>query len=155
MENRKEALFRAKQVNPPLTVIPATVKFRHNKSAGIIEELQPHEKMICALRKVLTAMSEKDDKGRRFYIANNRIQITQAPTESAGKAGSGRTYKASGKCKLGASHPGGHMTTTFVEFTVSYRDTMDDRGLADVEYFDPTSIDAIDRKGGANLDALL
>lgn len=154
MVNRKEQLFQAKQQTSTPNVIPATVKFRHNKVQGTIEELSAQEKMLCALRKCLAEMSQKNTDGCRYYIANNKVQLLSGPTHSPGKKGEPRTYKASGRCKVGVAHAGGHSTSMFIEFSISYRDSEDDRGLADVEFFDPTSIDKIDPNGGPNISAL-
>lgn len=155
MENRKEQLFQAKQANKTTSIISATVKFKHNKAKGLIEDLAPQEKMLCALRKVLASMSNNNSDGCRYYIANNKVQLLEAPSSSPGKKGEARTYKASGRCKVGVAHKEGHTTTMFVEFSISYRDVVDDRGLADIEYFDPTSIDKIARRGGVNLRDLM
>lgn len=147
-------MFNTQSKPPPSTVIPATVKFVHNKKKGMIEPLKPQEKMLCALRKCLAVMSDKSPDKTRYYIAGNKIQLLQEPTESPAKEGEGRSYRASGRCRLGVCHPAGHHTTKYIEFSISYRDIVDDRGLADVQYFDPTTIDELERNGPVDLSAL-
>ena len=135
-------------------VIPATVKFKHNRKKGIVDPLSSQEKMLCALRKCLTEMSNKDPEGRRYYIAGNKVQVTVAPVESPAKDGEGRSYRASGRCRLGVCHAEGHHTTKFIEFSISYRDQIDEHGMSDVVYMDPTLIDELARGGPIDLSAL-
>ncbi len=151
MQTRKEQLFNATKGQRAINVVPATIKFVHNKKKGIIEPLSSQEKMLCALRKCLAEMSNKSPDGCRYYIAGNKVEVTQTPLTTDGKKGGVQSYRAAGRCRLGVAHAAGHVTSTFVEFTISYKDTVDDRGLADVVYFDPTTIDVINRAGPINV----
>jgi len=151
MQTRKE-MFSAQKKAPTTNVIPATVNYRLDKKAKALVELSPSEKMLCALRKALTKMSDASG-GCRYYIANNKVQVLAAPAAPAGKAGDSRTFSARGRCRLGVCHPGGHASSMLVEFTITFRETFDDRGLPDVEFIDPTTIDELPR--GTPIDATL
>lgn len=154
MATRKEQLFNAKKTaSKDTNLISSSVHFRHNKKKGILEALPPHEKMLCALRKALTAMSDRHPSCR-YFIIGSKVQLTAPPTTTAGKAGGPQSYRAAGRCKLGVSHADGRATTMVVDFNISFRDVVDDRGLADVEYFDPTSIDEISRSSPIDVSAL-
>lgn len=150
----RREIFSSQKPPPPTNIIPATVRFKHNRKKGLIEPLSAQEKMLCALRKCLAEMSDKSSTKVRYYIAGNKVQLLQEPTASPAKEGEGRTYRARGRCRLGVCHAEGHHTTKFVEFAISYRDTVDDRGMADVQYFEPTTIDEIERNGPIDLSAL-
>lgn len=152
MQTRKE-MFSAQRKAPDTSVIPATVRHRIDKKAAKLAELTANEKMICALRKALTKMSDGNTDGCRYFIANNKIQILSAPSSSPAKKGEGRTYSASGRCKLGVCHPAGHSSSRVIEFSITFRDITDDRGMADVEFIDPTSIDEL--PPGTPVDASL
>lgn len=152
MTTRKEMLYKAGGSKTPNGVIPATVSFRHNRRKGLIEPLSAKEKMLCALRKVLTAMSDRGDG--RYYIANNKVELTKAPTTTAGKEGEPQSYHATGRCKVGICNENDTVSFAFIEFGISYRDVKDDRGLADVEYFDPTTIDRLPKNTPIDLSAL-
>lgn len=153
MQTRKQ-LFKAGGSAAPANVIPATVKFIHDKKAGTIKPLSANEKMLCALRKCLAALSDGDEAGRRFFIMNNKVELTQSPQTTEGKAGGPQTYRAAGRCKLGVSHRDGHMTSTYAAFTLTFRDSLDDRGLPDITFIDPTTIDAIERSEPVDLSHL-
>jgi len=144
MQLRRE-LFSATRKAPTSNMIPATVRHRIDKKAEQLATLTSEEKMLCALRKALTKMSDAHPDKCRYYIQENKVQVLTAPSASEGKPGQARTYSAKGRCKLGVCHPGGHVSTMAIEFTISFRDVTDDRGLADVEFIDPTTIDEIDR----------
>lgn len=151
---RKEVLFNARKRSTDSSVIPATVTYRHNRRKGLVEALKPNEKMLCALRKVLTMMSDDDENGCRYYIANNKVQILKAPSTTKGKKGEVQSYHAKGRCRVGAVHPAGHATSKVIEFEISFRDVVDERGMADVEFFDPTVIDELQRNTPVDLSAL-
>ena len=143
MTTRRQMLFEANPKPSQGTSIPATVNFKINKKKGGLKPLHPHEKMLCALRKVLAAMSDKDHAGCRFYIDNNKVQILKAPVGSGGRDGEAQTYKASGRCKLGVCHPEGHKSSKVIQFNITFRDVKDTIGQDDVEFLDDTSIDEL------------
>lgn len=153
MPTRKEALFNAKKGSPGHDVIPATVKHQIDKKKRRLRPLSGEEKMLCALRKVLAAMSDGNEHGCRYYIAGNKVQLTQRPKTTAGKKGEPQSYTAAGRCKIGVCHAS-HATFKVIEFKISYRDILDDRGLADVEYFDPTTIDELARDTPVDISAI-
>lgn len=144
MQTRKE-MFNALKKASTTNVIPATVKHRIDKKAQKLAALTPSEKMICALRKALVKMSDGSEEGCRYYIANNKVQLMVAPSATGGKDGEAKTYSAKGRCKVGVIHAGGHSSTKVIEFSITFRDVLDDRGLADVEFVDPTMIDELPR----------
>jgi len=147
-------LFNAKKKAPDSTVIPSTIRFKLNKKKGLLDPLQPHEKMLCALRKALADMSDGDQRGCRYFIANGKVQMLKMPTTTAGKKGEAQSYNARGRCRVGVCHPDDKSSSIIVEFSISYRDIVDDRGLADVEYFDPTTIDMLPKNTPLDLSGL-
>jgi len=143
MTTRRQ-LFGANQKSSGEDIIPATVKFRIDKKKGRIKPLSSEEKMLCALRKVLASMSDANDHGCRYYIDRQKVQLTKRPASSSDD-GSKRSYSAAGRCRLGVCHPEGHKSSMFVEFKISFKDIVDERGLPDVAFFDPTTIDELPR----------
>lgn len=149
MRTRKESLFSAKKKSSDSSVISARVKFKLNKKKGVIDELKPHEKMLCALRKVLADISSSGDHCS-YFIANDEVYITKAPTSTEGKPGEARSYHARGRFRAGVCLPGGESTTKVMAFEISYKDVVDEIGLADVVYFDPTTIDELPKNTQLN-----
>jgi len=145
MATRREMLFEANKKPAQSDTIPATVRFTIDKKKRMMKALTPEGKMLCALRKALAKMSDGEPHGCRFYIDNNEVQILRPPTGSGGRAGEAQSFTASGRCKLGVCHPEGHKSSKVIEFSISFRDTKDELGLDDVEFFDPTTIDELPR----------
>ena len=145
MPIRRDMLFEANKKPSQSDSIPATVRFTIDKKKRMMKSLTPEGKMLCALRKALAKMSDADAHGCRFYIDNNKVQLLKRPASAAGREGEAATYSASGRCKLGVCHPEGHKSSKVIEFTISFRDTVDTLGLPDVEFFDPTTIDELPR----------
>jgi hypothetical protein len=154
MANRKQQLFNSQSPKKSTTVIPATVSFKIDKKAKGMKPLTSLDKMKCALRKVLADLSDKNPHGCRYYIANNKIQLSRAPDPAIPKPGEGKTYKAAGRFKAGVCHPKGNMTTQFLEFSITFKDVVDDRGLPDVRYVDPTTVDVLAKNSPADLDGV-
>jgi hypothetical protein len=150
MPTRREQLFSAKKTSAASNVIPATVRFKIDKKKGRLDPLPPEQKMLCALRKVLSSMSGREE---RWCIMGNKVEITSPPSTTEGKPGGPQSYRAAGRCKVAVMRGDG-MVTKFIQFSISYRDTLDALGIADVEYFDPTVIDEIKRGSPTNLSAL-
>jgi hypothetical protein len=138
-------LFNAKKGSPIPNQVSTTVKFKLDKKKGRLVPHSAKEKMVCALRKVLAAMSDQDENGCRFYIDGKTLHVTRPPTASEARPGEPRSYKAAGRCRVGVCHPAGHKSSKVIEFSISFRDTKDDRGLDDIEFFDPTTIDELPR----------
>lgn len=138
-------MFDARKESSEQLKVPTTVRFRLDRKKGRLKELTPTEKMLCALRKVLTLLSNRDTNGCRYYIDGDSLRLTKEPTVSPAKAGEPRTYQAAGRCMIGVCHPGAHKTTQVIRFSIGYRDTVDDRGLPDVEYLDSTVIETLPR----------
>ena len=147
-------MFSTRNTQPEHNMIPATVQFRLDKKKRMLRPLSAEQKMLCALRKALTTMSDSDTHGCRYHIAGKNVMLTQTPSTTKGKEGEPQSYRAAGRCRLGVCHPQGHASTKLVEFAISYRDTLDDRGLPDVEYFDPTTIDELPRDTPLNVGNL-
>lgn len=154
MPTRREQLFNAKKTSTVSNVIPATVRFQIDKKKGRLKPLPAEQKMLCALRKVLASMSGRDDdREERWCIMGNKVELTSPPSTTEGKPGGPQSYRAAGRCKVAVMRGNG-MVTKFIQFSISYRDTQDAMGIADVEYFDPTTIDEIKRGSPTNLTAL-
>lgn len=142
MQLRKE-MFSATKPAPSDNVIAATVRHRIDKRAEKLAELTPNEKMLCALRKVLVKLGDEDAAGCRYYITDNRVHLIRPPVSTVGKAGDAQTYTAQGRCRLGVIHKLGHISTKVIEFNLTFRDVIDDRGLADLIFIEPTTIDEL------------
>lgn len=123
--------------------ILATTKFELDKQAKRLKALAPNDKMKCAVRKILTDMSDRDEEGRRYFILSRRIEVLKEPSPGPARSGEPQTYSGKGRFKMGVSLPTGEMARRDVEFGVSFRDTVDDRGLPDVVYIEPSYIDDI------------
>lgn len=150
---QRRSMFSAKEAPKVADVIPAKVTFEIDKRRKQMKEMSPHGKMLCALRKVLTDLSDNDEHGRRYFIKNDMVQMLSGPDGAGGKAGENRTYRATGRCRLGVTLPTGELTTKAVQFSITFRDTKDDRGLPDVVYIPPTTVDDLSGSG-VNLSAL-
>ena len=145
MSTRREMLFEANKRPSQAASIPATVNFKIDKKKGGLKALSPHEKMLCALRKVLATMSDQNHDGCRFYIDNNRVQILKAPVGSGGREGEAQTYSASGRCKIGVCHKEGHKRSKVIEFKIGFRDVKDSIGQDDVAYLETSTITELPR----------
>lgn len=144
MRNKKTNLMTSKTSSADTGLISPTVRFQHNRRKGLIEPLSAQEKMLCALRKALAHMSDSDPHGCRYYISG-KVKILQAPRTTQGKEGEPQSYRARGRCRVRLCHPQGHTSSKVIAFDISYRDVKDEMGLADVQYFDPTTIDELPR----------
>jgi hypothetical protein len=147
-------MFEAKKKSSGTDVIPATVKFKIDRKKGRLQPLSAEEKMLCALRKVLASMSDANEHGCRYYIDKNKVQLTRRPTGSEAAPGEPRSYRGAGRCKLGVCHPEGHKSSLTISFDISFRDVKDERGLDDIEFFDPTTIDELPRNTPLDTSAL-
>jgi hypothetical protein len=122
------------------------VSFQIDKKAKGLKTQTSMNKMKSALRKVLADLSDRNPHGCRYYIANNEIEIDKAPDPSPPHAGQSKTYRASGRFWAGVCHKGGRMTKDLLSFSITFKDIIDERGLPDVEYVDPTTIDVLPKK---------
>jgi hypothetical protein len=59
------------------------------------------------------------------------------------RPGAAQTYFGKGRCKIGVAHKDGSVSFRVIEFSITFRDTSDERGLADVDYLDPTTVDKL------------
>jgi len=154
MKTRRQMLFDAKPRTEEPMVVPATVSFKIDKRNKRLTTLQPREKMVVALRKVLATMSSQNKHGCRYYIEGNKIQMIHPPTTTQGKAGDAQKYAASGRCRVGVCHKDGHKSSMVIQFALSFKDIRDERGLPDVAFFDPTTIEELPRDTPINVSAL-
>lgn len=154
MPTRKETLFNAKKRSTDGLIIPSTVKFTLNKKKGMLEPMSAQDKMKCALRKVLADMSDASGDNCRYFIANNKIHLSVAPKTTTGKPGEAQSYYAKGRFRAGVCLPSGESSSKIIAFEISYKDVMDDRGLADVVYFDPTVIDELPKNTPLDMSGL-
>jgi len=154
MPTSREQLFNARKKAPERTVIPATVEFKIDKKKKALRTLSAEHKMLCALRKVLADLSDQSSDGCRYYIANDKVQLISNPVTTNGKPGERQSYRAAGRFKAGVCLSNGAMVTKFLEFSINYRDIVDDRGLADIEYFDPTTIDVLSKNTPVDISAI-
>lgn len=142
MQTRKEMLFDAGQKPSMTDVVPAKVVHKIDKSKGALEIKTPEQKMVIALKKVLAEMSDDNIERCRFYIADNKIKITQRPFDT-GEAGTPQSYFAEGRCKVGICHPEGHKSSKVIAFSITFKDVKDDLELDDVEFIQPTTVDTL------------
>jgi len=147
---KKEAFFGREPTTPRdpnliSTKIPRMVK----RSEGKLNELGRDHKMLCALRKALASRSGlTETQCARYYISGADVYVTHRGGGVQTKEGEPTTYTARGRFKLGVAHSDCCMYR-MAEFNVTYKDTLDDRGLPDVAFVDPTTIDLLPK--GASL----
>lgn len=144
MKTRKQ-LFDAKKMPSDPSLIPTTVSFKLDRPNGRLHALKPTEKLVCALRRVLAEMSRADGSGCRYYLDGENVQLLSAPTSSEGKPGEAKTYRASGRAKVGVCHPQGHKSSKLIQFKITFRDTKDNLGLDDVSFLGDTIIEELPR----------
>lgn len=142
MRTRRE-MFSTRTAESTDSSIPTKVSFKIDKETKRMARLDDSGKLIVALRKVLATMSQQDPNGCRYYLDGERVDITRAITTTVGRQGEPQKYRAGGRARVGVCHPQGHKSSITVQFSLSFGDTKDERGLPDVEYFDPTSIGEI------------
>jgi len=153
MTTRKQQLFEAKKKTTGPDMIPSTVSFKLDKKKGALKPMSAEEKMVCALRKVLTDMSDGDTNRCRYYI-DSQIKPIRRPAFTRAANGGPTTYRAAGICKVGVCHPQGYKSSKIIQFDISYRDVKDSKGQPDVEYMDPTTIDELSKKSPVNTSSL-
>ena len=126
--------------------VRSSTSFVIDKKAQKLKDRPNQEKMLSALRKVLSDMSDKDDQGRRYYIHSNKVQILKPPSDNPSRKGEPQTYFGSGRFVVGVIVPptdenSSGLVTKNVEFAITFRDTVDAMGLPDVGYLEPTHVD--------------
>jgi len=150
--NRRERLFAAAGGGGSATdLVPIHVNFTFNRDdrrrkRGELRQLAPEEKMLCALRKVLADMSQESGGHTRYFLVGTVCRIVDRQVSPGAKQGDPGTYRFGGRCELGVAHASGEIARSTAEFMVSFRDTEDPMGLADVAYFEPTTIDQLDSR---------
>lgn len=153
MATRKEQLFAARKRAAGSDIVPPTVAFKLNRKKGAFHPLSATDKMKCALRKVLADMSDESEAKCRYYIDGN-LRLTRRPVTTPVRDGEPQSYRAAGICKVGICHPQGHKSSMIIQFDISYRDTRDEHGQADVAYVDPTTIDQLPNNTPINTSML-
>jgi hypothetical protein len=144
MTTRKQQLFEAKQKKQESNLIPSTIKFEIDKGTRTLKIQSAESKMLIALRKVLTKMSDSGEGEGRYYIAGPQVQVISAPAPTGdARKGAMQTYFGKGRCRVGLAHRDGTVSFRVIEFSVTFRDTQDERGIADVDYIDPTTVDKL------------
>ena len=147
--SRKQQLFDSAQRAASTDLVSPTVRYKLDKKKGQYEPLSPVDKMKCALRKAITDWSNADENKCRFYI-DGEIKLMQQPTFSEGPEGEARNYYAAGLCHAGVCHPEGHKSSKLIQFDINFRDSKDELGQPDVEYFTPTTIDELPKSHPLN-----
>ena len=141
--DRRQPLFSSQNAAPSdLDLVKTRVNFLHHpddarRRRGELRSLTPDEKMLCALRKVLSKMSSDSGGHERYFVVSPHCRVLA-------RQGDAGTYRTKGRCQIGIAHGSGEAAFKMIEFDVSFRDTEDAMGLPDVDYFDPTHIDEID-----------
>jgi hypothetical protein len=133
-------LFSSTKPTDDAARISVLVNHRHDRKAAAIAPLTVDEKMLCALRKVLAAMTDDARGVQRFYIDGPECVVTHRSGTGGSKPGEPGSYSAAGRFRMGIITNDGTQHKV-VAFVINFRDTKDDRGLADVAYFDPTTLD--------------
>jgi len=141
---RKQRLVAAKQQQDERnqgvikTRIKQAVDGKSKRPVGLTQD----QKMLCALRKVLVAVSERSEDNQRFFLSGETMRVDERSSSPGAKEGDPGTYHAKGSFRLGVIHPGkGGVTYKQAAFDIHFRDTIDDRGFSDVEYDDNTTVD--------------
>ena len=136
---RKQRLVAAKQQQDAQRegVISTRVSGKVDGKTKRPVPLSQDQKMLCALRKVLVAVSEENKDGQRFFLSGQEMRVTERAASPGAKEDDPGTYHARGSFKLGIIHPGkGGVTYKHATFDIHFRDTIDDRGFRDVAYDD-------------------
>ena len=148
--NRRDQLFSSKQSNGNDSNLMSTrVRFTFqkgdpNRRKGELRKLSPEEKAVCALRKVFAKMSADCGGERRYFVVSDKWRMLDRRISPGAKAGDPDSYQFRGRCPMGIAHKHCGDSLKMIEFVVSFRDVEDASGLADVEYFAPTTIDEVD-----------
>lgn len=143
---RRESLLKKDQATPPTTggILRSTkVKREIDKQKRELKLLTPSDKMLVALRKVLTKLSNEDENGSRYYVSGPQLSITEQPRDQVVKEGEFASYHGAGYAKLGVTLKNGQMNYRYISFSISFRDCLNENGLPDVEYFDPTEVEDV------------
>ena len=148
MTTRRE-LFNAKK--PPAQegsdLVKSTVNYMFAgddaKKKGELRKLSADEKMLCALRKVLASMSNEGSGAVRYFIDGAQVRVTSRTDSAGAKKDEPSTYHRRGTCRLGLAHKSGEASYKMASFEISFRDAVDQLGLPDVAYFNPTSIEEL------------
>lgn len=146
MSMRKESMLRSQVPKTPpgsgkmrSTTVPRVI----NKEKRELAPLTASDKMLVAFRKVLVKMSVDDPDGSRFHISGTLLRVIDQPSEQTVKEGEFASYSGSGYAKLGVSLKNGMMSYRYVHFVINFKDCLNDNGLPDVEFFDPTEVDDV------------
>jgi hypothetical protein len=147
---KKEAFLGRKSTKPrDPNLVSTKIPRKVQKKAGKLNELNRDHKMLCAIRKALASRSGLvETQCDRYYISGGEVYVTHRGGGVQTKKGEPTTYTARGRFKLGVAHAD-CVAYRIAEFNVTYKDTLDDRGLPDVAFVDPTTIDLLPK--GASL----
>jgi len=121
------------------TRIPRNV----DKRKGKLNALTADNKMRSAIGKALSMKSGLDDPdGASYFISGDKMYVTARGGGVQTKKGEKTTYSASGRFILGKAFKD-HVCYFTAEFSITFRDTVDDLGLPDVAVVEPTTIDIL------------
>lgn len=132
---------REPQKAPDPNVVSTRVKHRVNRKKGTLDPLSRDEKMLCALRKALASKSGLPESAEsRYHIDGDKLYVSRRGGGVQTKPGEPTTYTATGRFRMGMIH-GDRASFRVAKFNITYRDVRDDRGLPDVDFIEPTTID--------------
>ncbi len=124
-------------------LISSKVARKVNKRKGELNTLSRDEKMLCALRKALASKSGLAEAlNARYYISGEQVYVTSRGGGAQTKKNEPTTYTASGRFKLGMAYKDS-VSYRMAQFSITFRDSRDDRGLPDVDFIEPTTIDLL------------
>jgi hypothetical protein len=117
-------------------LISTTVTRKLNRRKGELNKLSRDEKLLCALRKALSSKSGADAS---YYIVDEGVYVTRRGGGVPARSGEAVSYTASGRFKMGAIQEE-KVAFSMVEFNLTYRDTVDEHGMLDIEFSEPSTI---------------
>jgi len=120
-------------------LISTTVSRKLNRRKGELNKLNRDEKLLCALRK---ALATKSNSEASYYIVDDGVYVARRGGGVPARSGEAVSYTASGRFKMGAIGAE-KVAFSMVEFDLTYRDVVDEHGMLDIEFSEPSTIKAL------------
>lgn len=126
-----KSVTAAKANEIPTGMIPTRFKRHIVKSEMKLNDLSPEEKVVAVLTKCLAIQGSKDNAN--YYVSGKEMYCPEVLVTGSGKNVHGPTasYSASGRFKAGKAE-GDHLRYAVMEFSVRFRDGLDELGLPDL-----------------------
>lgn len=149
MRKRVPFFGKKKSEKADPNMVSTKVTRKVNKKKGRLNQLTADEKMLCAIRKALASKSGLAEAGNaRYYVSGDELYVLSRGGGVQTKKDEPTTYTARGRFKLGMVHDA-NCCFRIAEFNITFKDTVDERGIPDVDFLEPTTIDLLPK--GAKL----